>query len=229
MRILLAGAQEVLGQALIERLGTQHEILALTHGSVGDLRVPTGNIDDLHGDALQRFMLGCQSMIHLWQGPTPPLEDAARAAGITHIVRVVPWQAPHVSDTGCCILRVAPMIGPGDPHGVGQAWINWAMTTQEMGTERTVLVDHRDVVGGIESALWKGQHGAMYPLVGANPTRAELATLLQALNTQKSPDSGTWVAPGEDVGQIDTSRAEADLGWWHRSIERSLSETVAGL
>ncbi len=230
MRILLAGAQQFLGRAVLARLLPAHEILALVQGRPTDLPVPAADMGPMSEDALARYGLGCQSMIHLVGPGSERLERAARRAGIAHIVRVVPWSNTDGPDEDRCTLRVGQLIGPGDPHGVGRSWMRWALTDPSPVPGRAGLVDHRDAVGGIESALWKGQAGALYPLVGANPAWSDLAGRLRACWGKRPPPAeGPEAAPGVDAGEVDLGRVQADLGWWHRDLDRSLAETVAGL
>ena len=210
MRILLTGADQALGQALITRLQPSHELL-------------------IRDDSSSREIVGCQALIHLWSAATEGIEASARAAGVEHILRVVPWAGPADPAPGCCIVRTAPLMGPGDPEAVIQGWLSWALQDPQEGAGRAVLVDHRDALGGIESALWKGRAGAVYPLIGANPTWSALGAQLRSIWTGPAPGAGPWAVPGEDAGQIGTDSSEADLGWWHRSLEQSLRDTVARL
>jgi hypothetical protein len=56
VRIVLTGAEQALGQALIARLRPSHELL------IRDCSSP-------------REIVGCQAMIHLWSAATSGIED----------------------------------------------------------------------------------------------------------------------------------------------------------
>ena len=204
MRILLTGGSRFLGQGLIRRLGPSHELRLLDCGS-------------------SRELAGCQAMVHLWSESTGPLETEARAAGVGPIIRVLAWTDPLVHPVEACTLRLPPLIGPGDPDGTVGRWLSAADTEPPSG--RAVMVDHRDALGGIESALWKGKQAHQYTLVGANPTWVQLAELLRGFGGAGGV-SGTW---GEDAGVLSTHKEAAELGWWSRGLERSLNDTVASL
>ncbi len=230
MRILLAGADTVLGLPLLRRLGSAHEILALGCDAQPELPVPGELLHAVSNEDLARFMAGCQAMIDLIGPDTDRLEPAARAAGIQHIIRVVPYSPLNTPCEGRCTLGLGQLIGPGDPQDVIRGWMRWAISDPAPGEGHAALVDHRDALGGIESALWKGKPGRVYPLVGANPSWQLLAQELRACWTKSSPPApGAWSAPGPDVGRVDSRSSKTDLGWWHRAWGQSLSETVASL
>jgi len=230
MRILLAGAHRPLSSVLLERLEPSHEILLLVPGKPPDRAAPSSDMRSLSDLELTRFGQGCQTMIHLVGPHTERVEAAAVAAGIHHIVRVEPWRMDSAPKPTRCTLRLGSLIGPGDPQGVIRAWLRWSLGSVQAKPGHAVLVDFRDAAGGIEGALWKGKPGAVYPIVGGNPSHHELRDSLRALWTGPPPTvPPDTPAPGLDAGSVDLHASRSELGWWSRDINASLRDTVASL
>ena len=210
MRILLVGTGEVLASGLIARFRDHHELLCRDAGDA-------------------RELVGCQTMIHLWTAQTASMEDHARAAGIKRIIRVVGWEPAPDPEPGVCIIRLAPLIGPGDPQGTIRQWHQWVHQANPDPQSHAPMVDHRDALGGIEGAMWKGKDGVIYPLVGPCPMVGELQRALSAALPLPGPGEHGPGQPITEAAQANTESARRDLGWWHRTLQQSLNDTVAGL
>ncbi len=75
------------------------------------------------------------------------------------------------------------------------------------------LADARDVAGAVEGALWKGEAGARYAVAGGASTLDRLRTFGRV-----GGEAARLPAP------VDCAAAASTLGWWARSLERSLTE-----
>jgi hypothetical protein len=89
------------------------------------------------------------------------------------------------------------------------------MSDRVAPTEAPALVDFRDVMGAIESALYRGTPGTPYRLLNDCPDWAALRAHLrgQIIDTKaREPPSQTKLS-------------KRDIGWWFRDWRRTLNDT----
>jgi hypothetical protein len=201
---------------MLQRLRREHALLAVSWGEPLEVELPWAaparRLD------LSRFAEGCDALINIAGPGQPAFFDAAiHDAGIRRWVQVSPPNPPRPPVYTDYAVHLIPgrLLGPGDPWGQGQMLRRWAMSDRVAPAAAPGLVDFRDVMGAIESALYRGTPGRGYPLVNECPDWAGLRAHLrgQMIDTQ----------PPEAPTQTDASKR--DLGWWCRDWRRTLNDT----
>jgi hypothetical protein len=201
---------------MLQRLSREHALLAVSWGASPEVDVPwaspTRQLD------LTRFAEGCDAVIDIGGRGQPEFFDAAiQDAGLQRWVRVSPFNQPHPPVCANNAVHLIPgvLLGPGDPWGQGQILRHWAMSDRVAPTEAPALVDFRDVMGAIESALYRGTPGTPYRLLNDCPDWAALRAHLrgQIIDTKaREPPSQTKLS-------------KRDIGWWFRDWRRTLNDT----
>ncbi len=221
MRILLTGAQSWLGRVLVDRLGRDHQLLVLgesVDGAVG----AAGRLGD--EASLRRALEGVQVALHLaaatGEDGTSGVLEAAAWCRVRRVVWVGPAGPRALAASGVAVLEPAALLGPGHPGGpppLLRAWLGGRLGAA------VSFVDVRDVGGAVEAAMSRGPTGVAMPLASAKWTTARFSRALAELTGRDAPQVGQ----GDPVEPIDSHVARESLGWWTRSPERTLRDTLA--
>jgi nucleoside-diphosphate-sugar epimerase len=173
----------------------------------------------------------------VWVGHAATLRMVGHSLEMANLRRAesmaVGCPKPQVS-----ILQPATMVGPGrsgGPPPVIGAWLQGRVPTAPGGG--LSFVDVRDVGAAIEAAMTRGPTGQGMPLASAAWSFQGFYSALARLAGRPAPrpDPRHWMAgehapeldPGKLAWQVDSRRAALELGWWTRSPERSLRDTLA--
>lgn len=172
----------------------------------------------------------------VWVGHAGTLDLRGRSPALDALHRAE-QRALGSAKPAVILLQPATLVGPGRPGGpppIIQAWRSGRVPTAPGGG--LSFVDVRDVGGAVEAAMTRGPTGVGLPLAAAAWSFQGFFGTLAALSDQPAPAAGTrhWQAgvdapeldPSGLAWQVDSRRARTELGWWTRSPERSLADTL---
>ncbi len=173
----------------------------------------------------------------VWVGHAGTLDQRGRSPALERL-RLASQAACGTETPAVSLLQPATMLGPGRPGGpppVIQAWLDGRVHSAPGGG--LAFVDVRDVGGAVEAAMTRGPTGVGLPLAAAAWSFQAFYSTLAHLSgrTPPPPDPRHWLAgehppeldPAGLAWQVDSRQARDALGWWTRSPDRSLGDTLA--
>ncbi len=131
-------------------------------------------------------------------------------------------------DNGFTVLSLnpAPMLGPVDVRGDGARLLRWASEEAPPLHGGMAFTDARDVVAAVETALARGHGERRHLLMSRNITWRRLAGRLRRAMALPCEHA---IGPARASHFIDDTAARQHLGWWTRSPEHTLTDTLSQL
>ena len=254
MRLLITGITSPVGRLLAARFSRSDQVVGLsrrgerlpgTSAARGDLRDTTSVI---------AAAAGCQAILHCAVPAGPGAEETLAAApgallaaiereGVSRLVVLgagAGWGAlggetawsRAVRDGAETLVRAAAERGvhavclaPGLSAGLARALDT---PPGQLPGGALSITSPRDLAGAVEGALWRGRPGDCYALVGHRVTPGALPGLLRGLGLPAAggPGLGPWLERGCLPELAPDERAAEVLGWWTRSLERTLLDAA---
>ena len=173
----------------------------------------------------------------VWVSHAGTLDQRGRSAALERL-RSASETAASCQQPVVSLLQPATLLGPGCPSGTPpliRAWQEGRVPVVPGGG--LSFVDVRDVGGAVEAAMTRGPTGIGMPLAAAAWSFQAFYGALARLEGRDAPsaDGRHWMAgvhapeldPSGLAWQVDSRTAREALGWWTRSPDRTLADTLA--